>query len=181
MVQIEAFLDTCNEIPQLITHIFGNRAAPLTNDLLRNVAKVETKHNAMHRELPTLQELILVEIERGEDKDDNSATVGLLWLKRSLHFLQIYFHRLSVDNMEADRAVVSAYEATLMQYHNFVVRTLFTFLLKFSGTRASIMLCFGKKDESRLPLVLEQMRFIAQEMLRTLVIIDEFYLANNLR
>ena len=179
-VQIEAFLNTCNEIPNLVFQTFGNMSGPLVNDIQGNIVKIETKHNMLDREHLTLQDLILAEIRRGEHRADKSATVGLMWLKRCLHFLQIYLCGLANDKLEADRACVEAYEAALMPYHNFVTRSIFSFLLKYIGDREDILLTFSKKDASRKPLVLEQMRFISQELSKAIVIIDEFYLTNNL-
>ena len=179
-VQIGAFLDTCNEIPELVIQTFGNISVHLKNDIMGNIVKIETKHNLLNKEHTTLQDLILAEVKRGEHRADKSATVGLLWLKRCLHFLQIYFHGLSVGNLEVDRACVNAYESSLMPHHNFLMRSFFSFLLKYCGQRDDILLCLGKMDLSRKPLVLKQMALISQELLKAILIIDEFYQDINL-
>lgn len=179
-VQLECFLEICNQIPELVIHVFGSVCMPLKNDIIGNIKKIEAKHKLLNKEHKTLNNLILSEIQKGDHKADKSATVGLLWLKRSLYFIQKYLSGIANDHMNSVKAAEAAYEVSLMPHHNWVIKSVFSIFLKQAAAQFSVCVTFCKNDPSREHLVLSQMKYISQELLRTITVIDELYMINGL-
>ena len=158
--------------------MFGSVCMPLKNDIMGNIKKIETKHKLLNEEHTTLNNLILAEIQRGEHKEDTSATIGLLWLKRCLHFTQSFFSNIANDNTSPVKAAEAAYEVSLMPHHNWLLKGAFYFFLR----QATLNTCktFCKNDPSRVPQVLAQMKYLSQGLLQIITIIDELYTIHNL-
>ncbi|KAI6654867.1 Pleckstrin homology domain-containing family A member 8-like [Oopsacas minuta] len=174
-IQMAPFLKTSRQFPDLLIQLFGSVCAPMKSDILGNICKIETKLEN-HK---TLNELILAEKWRGEHKADKSATIGLLWLNRSIHFIQIYCSGLSDNNLESEKAAMDAYQVTLMPHHNWVVKSLFSFILKQTSGR-SVHEIFCKNKATSADVALRQMSYISQELLKIVTIVDDLYLSNNL-
>ena len=67
----------------------------------------------------------MVENEKGEKK--RTATEGLLWLLRGLEFTCKALQNAQADNAkELSVAFTESYGATLKQFHNFVVKGIFS-------------------------------------------------------
>ena len=66
--------------------------------------------------------------EQGEKK--RTATEGLLWLLRGLDFTCQGMQRVQANkSMELSEAFTEAYGVTLKQYHNFIVKGVFSVCL----------------------------------------------------
>ncbi|KAJ2537904.1 hypothetical protein EV175_006582, partial [Coemansia sp. RSA 1933] len=85
--------------------------------------KVRTKYESDPAAFDTLQKIILAEA----GSKDRTATQGLLWLKRGLEMTAIGLKR-NLDNKDEalSDSFTKAYNNTLKQYHNFIVRNMFT-------------------------------------------------------
>ncbi|KAJ2302920.1 hypothetical protein IWW55_003187 [Coemansia sp. RSA 2706] len=70
----------------------------------------------------TLQKIVLAEAKEG----DRTATQGLLWLKRGLELTAMALKR-NLDNPAEELSVsfTEAYNNTLKQFHNFLVKKMF--------------------------------------------------------
>ncbi|KAI7967622.1 hypothetical protein MJO29_000899 [Puccinia striiformis f. sp. tritici] len=107
---------------------FGSKAfAVVQNDLTGNITKNRTRYNAFPEKSKTLESLVENDI-REEKKD---ATHALLWLTRGLHFTSEGL-RLSQNNPGEELSIsfTKGYEATLKQYHSFVMKPLLGLAMK---------------------------------------------------
>ena len=83
---------------------------------------MRTRYNANPAKSTTLEQL--VENEKGEKK--RTATEGLMWLLRGLQFTGKALENAQANKqVELSTAFTSAYESTLKQFHNFVIKGVF--------------------------------------------------------
>jgi len=102
-------------------------------DLKGNIVKVRTRYDATPELSDTLQKL--VKNEQGEKK--RTATEGLMWLVRGLSFTCKGLMKAQEDKkQELSVAFGKSYEETLKQYHNFVVKGVFSVAMKACPYRA---------------------------------------------
>nr|KAJ3422353.1 hypothetical protein HK105_000078 [Polyrhizophydium stewartii] len=96
----------------------GSAFSVVKSDVQGNITKLRTRHDQAPAQSATLQSL--VEAEKAENK--NTATVGLLWLKRALEFTALGLRR-NVDNPgeELSASFHKAYDATLSKHHTFML------------------------------------------------------------
>ena len=84
---------------------------------------MNARYEATPDKSATLEQLVLN--EKGEKK--RTATEGLMWLLRGLSFTCKALQRAQADkNEELKTAFSKSYEVTLKQYHNFVVKGVFS-------------------------------------------------------
>ena len=148
--------------------------------MLQNVAKIMSKHTQYEKEHSTVQALLLAEMEKGEHNVDMSARTGVLWLNRTLHFIQAFFSGLGEDGLETSAALNRAYAVALMPYHNFIMRGLFSLLMHQAPTRSDIVLTLCKGNSEREAANIHQMKLITGELSRITHQIHEFYAMHGL-
>ncbi|KAL4064780.1 glycolipid transfer protein domain-containing protein [Scleroderma yunnanense] len=122
-----AFLEAAEGVVKLFKLLENPAFVPVVNDLEGNITKVRTRYNTHSAQSATL-ELLLIN-ERSEKK--RPATEGLMWLLRGLAFTYKALHVAQADaKVELSNAFTLGYEATLKQYHNFVVKGIFALAMK---------------------------------------------------
>jgi len=100
---------------------------PVQSDMRGNVKKIREKHDTNPEKYKTLQKIV---IDESNDKK-KTATEGLLWLKRGLEFTSLALRRNVDDpNEELADSFKKAYDDTLKQYHNFLVKNVFSLAMK---------------------------------------------------
>ncbi|KAH9454516.1 hypothetical protein MJO28_007503 [Puccinia striiformis f. sp. tritici] len=148
-VDTVAFLEACEDLVKLFD-LFGSKAfAVVQNDLTGNITKIRTRYNAFPEKSKTLESLVENEIR--EKKKD--ATQALLWLTRGLHFTSEGL-RLSQNNPGEELSIsfTKGYEATLKQYHSFVIKPLFGLAMKACPYRADLYQKLGTKEKVEVEL-----------------------------
>ncbi|KAL2913688.1 hypothetical protein HK105_206848 [Polyrhizophydium stewartii] len=122
----------------------------------------------------TLQSL--VEAEKAENK--NTATVGLLWLKRALEFTALGLRR-NVDNPgeELSASFHKAYDATLSKHHTFMVRGVFSASLFACPSRADFYKKLAGSDPNKMQGQLASWLGALENQVR---IIDQFLRAKGI-
>lgn len=90
--------------------------------------KVQARYDAIPEKCRTLEKL--VENEKGEKK--RTATEGLMWLLRGLSFTCKALQNAQENKPEElSVAFTKSYEKTLKQFHNFVVKGVFSVRIFF--------------------------------------------------
>lgn len=85
--------------------------------------KVRARYDATTAQSGTLE--LLVENEKGEKK--RTATEGLMWLLRAMTFTCKALQNAQANKTEELAAAFSkSYEGTLIKFHNFVVKGVFS-------------------------------------------------------
>ncbi|MEQ2175769.1 Pleckstrin y domain-containing A member 8 [Goodea atripinnis] len=95
---------------------------------------------------PTLQSIVLHEVQTNVSQVRNSATEALLWLRRGLKFLKEFLSEINGGEKGIQTALNNAYGKTLRQYHGWVVRGVFA--VSSSYTQRSYTLCKSIKKSS---------------------------------
>ncbi|THH01097.1 hypothetical protein EW026_g1540 [Hermanssonia centrifuga] len=113
-----AFLEASQGVVGLFELLGSAAFTPVQVDLKGNIAKVRARYDADPTQSATLESL--VENEKGQKK--RTATEGLMWLLRGLSFTCKALQNAQANkSAELSAAFTQAYEATLKQYHNFLV------------------------------------------------------------
>ncbi|KAJ2917800.1 hypothetical protein MD484_g2661, partial [Candolleomyces efflorescens] len=133
-VDTAAFLEAADGLVGLFDLFESAAFVIVQNDIKGNILKVRTRFLTNPETNKTLE--LLVENEKGEKK--RIATEGLMWLLRGLSFtckgLQLTQANATTELTEA---FTKAYEATLKQFHNFVVKGAFALAMKACPYRAA--------------------------------------------
>lgn len=103
--------------------ILGSTAfATVKSDLNGNIEKIRTRLTAHPVDSKTLEGMLEAEAKEGV----HQATQALLWLLRGLQFTMIALQLNQADSTQELQASFSkAYDTTLKQFHNFIVKKLF--------------------------------------------------------
>lgn len=118
------FLDACKEIITILDLMGGRAFGPVKSDLNGNISKLRSHYEVDPQSRGTLQDMILREMAAGK-LPPGSATEALLWLKRSLSFVDEFLRELLATDEGTKECAHRAYKTSLEQYHSFVVRTAF--------------------------------------------------------
>jgi len=112
-----------------IFDLLGSAAfSVVQSDLKGNVAKIRTRYNAHPTLSGTLEALVENEFKTEKKRP---ASEGLLWLLRGLSFTCKALQNSQANpNEELAPAFSKSYEATLKQFHNFVVKGVFAVAMK---------------------------------------------------
>uniref|UniRef100_A0AAY5ENZ8 Pleckstrin homology domain-containing family A member 8 n=1 Tax=Electrophorus electricus TaxID=8005 RepID=A0AAY5ENZ8_ELEEL len=122
-IPTRAFLDSCYAIVPVLDKLGPTVFAPVKIDFVGNIKKVQQKLLSEPGTFPTLQSVVLHEVETKVAHVRNSATEALLWLKRGLKFLKEFLAELNGGEQDIHSALNNAYGKTLRQYHGWVVCT----------------------------------------------------------
>ncbi|KAJ2926739.1 hypothetical protein H1R20_g10347, partial [Candolleomyces eurysporus] len=132
-VDTAAFLEAADGLVGLFDLFESAAFVIVQNDIKGNIAKVRARFLTNPEANGTLE--LLVENEKGEKK--RIATEGLMWLLRGLSFTCKGLQHTQADaKTELTDAFTKSYEATLKQYHNFVVKGAFSLAMKACPYRA---------------------------------------------
>ncbi|XP_060777779.1 pleckstrin homology domain-containing family A member 8 isoform X2 [Neoarius graeffei] len=138
-IPTRAFLDSCYAIVPVLDKLGPKVFAPVKMDFVGNIKKVQRKLQSDPDNFPTLQSIVLHEVEMEVAQVRNSATEALLWLKRGLKFLKEFLSELDAGEQDIHAALNSAYGKTLRQYHGWVVRGVFALALRAAPSYGGFM------------------------------------------
>uniref|UniRef100_A0A3B1JS84 Pleckstrin homology domain containing, family A (phosphoinositide binding specific) member 8 n=1 Tax=Astyanax mexicanus TaxID=7994 RepID=A0A3B1JS84_ASTMX len=150
-IPTQAFLDSCYAIVPVLDKLGPTVFAPVKIDFVGNIKKVQQKLQSDPERFPTLQSIVLYEVEMEVAQVRNSATEALLWLKRGLKFLKEFLSELHSGEQDVHAALNNAYGKTLRQYHGWVVRGVFALALRAAPSYSGFMaaLVSNEGDELR--------------------------------
>ncbi|XP_041727674.1 pleckstrin homology domain-containing family A member 8 isoform X2 [Coregonus clupeaformis] len=124
-IPTQAFLDSCYAIVPVLDKLGSTVFAPVKMDFTGNIKKIHQKLSSDPGSFPTLQTIVLHEVQTGVSRVRNSATEALLWLKRGLKFLKEFLSQVNSGERDIPGALGNAYGRSLRQYHGWVVRGVF--------------------------------------------------------
>uniref|UniRef100_A0A8C6T357 Pleckstrin homology domain-containing family A member 8 n=1 Tax=Neogobius melanostomus TaxID=47308 RepID=A0A8C6T357_9GOBI len=124
-IPTQEFLDSCYAIVPVLDKLGSTVFAPVKMDFVGNIKKIHQKLLSDSDNFPTLQSIVLHEVEREVAHVRNSATEALLWLRRGLKFLMEFLSEVNEGQTDVPRALNNSYGKTLRRYHGWVVRGVF--------------------------------------------------------
>jgi len=143
-VDTVAFLEASEGVVKMFDLLGKGAFTIVQSDLSGNITKVRTYYDAHPTESKTLESLVIS--EKKEKK--RTATEGLMWLLRGLHFTLVGLQRSHADkNEELSVSFNKSYEETLKQYHSFVVRPVFSLAMKACPYRKDFYEKLGSPQE----------------------------------
>ncbi|KAM9487826.1 pleckstrin homology domain-containing family A member 8 [Clarias gariepinus] len=138
-IPTRAFLDSCYAIVPVLDKLGPTVFAPVKIDFVGNIKKVQQKLQSDPGNFPTLQSIVLHEVQMEVAQVRNSATEALLWLKRGLKFLKEFLSEVNAGEQDIHAALNNAYGRTLRQYHGWVVRGVFALALRAAPSYGGFM------------------------------------------
>ncbi|XP_040900570.1 pleckstrin homology domain-containing family A member 8 isoform X2 [Toxotes jaculatrix] len=129
-IPTQEFLDSCYAIVPVLDKLGSTVFAPVKMDFVGNIKKIHQKLMSDPHSFPTLQSIVLHEVQTDVTQVRNSATEALLWLRRGLKFLKEFLSEVNAGEQDIQGALNNAYGKTLRQYHGWVVRGVFALALR---------------------------------------------------
>ncbi|OAD65745.1 hypothetical protein PHYBLDRAFT_175918 [Phycomyces blakesleeanus NRRL 1555(-)] len=121
-IDTNEFLEATEGMVKIFDVIGSTAFGFVQNDMNGNIKRLRLRYESNPEKNDTLEHLL----EGESDESKRLATEGLLWLIRALDFTAKGLTR-SLDNPDEELtySFSVAYETTLRQYHNFLVRPVF--------------------------------------------------------
>ncbi|XP_049587230.1 pleckstrin homology domain-containing family A member 8 [Syngnathus scovelli] len=151
-IPTQEFLDSCYAIVPVLDKLGPTVFAPVKMDFVGNIKKINQKLMSDPDSFPTLQSIVLHEVDAQVAQVRNSATEALLWLRRGLKFLKEFLMQVNAGEQDIHGALNHAYGKTLRQYHGWVVRGVFALALRaapsYQGFTAALVTTEGDELKS---------------------------------
>ncbi|XP_055609412.1 pleckstrin homology domain-containing family A member 8 isoform X2 [Uranotaenia lowii] len=135
----KAFIDSAHSVVMSIES-FGRLFAPIVKDMRGNVKRLEAKYETDKEKFHYLENLVLYDKEGNETSFD-AVTEGLLWLKRALEMVEMFFRNMLNDDSCSENVkhhLKQAYDATLLPYHGFLAQKgfqIYRFIINMTPAR----------------------------------------------
>lgn len=139
-INSKAFLESAYQVVESIES-FGRLFTPIVKDMRGNVKRLETKYKENEQTFYYLEDLILLDKDGNENTFDAIAE-GLLWLKRALEMIEMFFRNMLEDESCSDNVkhhLRKAYEEALLPYHGYLAQKGFQFLHHYVPTRTTLL------------------------------------------
>ncbi|RVE62584.1 hypothetical protein OJAV_G00158360 [Oryzias javanicus] len=184
-IPTQEFLDSCYAIVPVLDKLGSTVFAPVKMDFVGNIKKINQKLMSDPECFPTLQSIVLHEVQAEVAQVRNSATEALLWLRRGLKFLKEFLSEVNAGEQDIQGALNNAYGKTLRQYHGWVVRGVFALALRAAPTYENFTAAFVTRegDELKGEFINSMHRDLGlylPAMEKQLAILDELYEEYNL-
>lgn len=105
---------------------------PIKADISGNITKIKAVYDTDLAKFRTLQNILKAEKEMyGAEWPKVEATLALLWLKRSLRFIQVFLQSICDGERDENHPnlirvnATKAYEMALKKYHGWIVQKIF--------------------------------------------------------
>ncbi|XP_071372166.1 pleckstrin homology domain-containing family A member 8 [Centroberyx affinis] len=149
-IPTQDFLDSCYAIVPVLDKLGSTVFAPVKMDFVGNIKKIHQKLVSDPESFPTLQSIVLHEVQTNVAQVRNSATEALLWLRRGLKFLKEFLSEVNAGNQDIHGALNTAYGKTLRQYHGWVVRGVFALALRAAPSYPSFTAALVSREGDEL-------------------------------
>uniref|UniRef100_A0A3B3DXU8 Pleckstrin homology domain-containing family A member 8 n=1 Tax=Oryzias melastigma TaxID=30732 RepID=A0A3B3DXU8_ORYME len=184
-IPTQEFLDSCYAIVPVLDKLGSTVFAPVKMDFVGNIKKINQKLMSDPECFPTLQSIVLHEVQGGVAQVRNSATEALLWLRRGLKFLKEFLSEVNAGEQDIQGALNNAYGKTLRQYHGWVVRGVFALALRAAPTYENFTAAFATREGDELKgefinSMHRDLDLYLPAMEKQLAILDELYEEYNL-
>ncbi|XP_052813861.1 pleckstrin homology domain-containing family A member 8-like isoform X3 [Mya arenaria] len=138
-IPVEPFLEACKNVLPVFDKLNSTAFAPVKMDFQGNIRKVKTKYQVNPEEFSTLQRIVKHEITKKQQFNPSSASMALLWLKRSLEFISGFLNEIRQGEENLSVAATNAYSTSLKPFHGWVVRGVFAVAVKALPYRSTFL------------------------------------------
>jgi len=176
------FLESAKAVVGLFDLLGSSAFGPVKSDIQGNIVvcrkwlvslifaqKVENKYKENPELNKNLQDLVRMEWNSTKTR---TATEGLLWLRRGLDFVCTSVGlTLASPNKELKETFTEGYKKTLSQYHNFLVRPIFSMAMSACPYRADF---FKKLGDDQAEVNTKATAWVAA-LQKHIKILDDFF------
>ena len=100
--------------------------APIKTEVKGHIKCLKTKHLSNSQAFTFIIDILQQEKSCKKSSVPNSATWSITWILRHLSFLHHFLHTFLTTDQALQEALNSSYENTLMEFHDQVIRNVFT-------------------------------------------------------
>lgn len=181
-INTEEFLQASRDVVQIIEKL-GKTFAPIRHDMCGNINKLKTRYVMSKKINSTLQDMIL--LEKSTEKD-LIAVNALMWLRRALHMILLFFEKLIEDHKAGNATedlvafLKEAYKETLEPYHGWMGQQLFSLLSRMTPYRSQLLLSLADGETGKEEIILRDMEVSLINLRKNVLALKEFYDENNL-
>ncbi|XP_047368461.1 pleckstrin homology domain-containing family A member 8 isoform X2 [Vespa velutina] len=161
----------------VIVEKFGKLFAPVKHDMEGNIEKLNNKYSIDKEKHKTLQDMILLEKEKGETI---IATDALMWLK-SLYMILLFFEKL-IEDHNAGKAtddlvafLKEAYKISLEPYHGWMLQQLFGLLSRTVPSRKQLLQTIVDGKDFTDEIILRDMEIYTKNLRLNIENLQIFY------
>lgn len=183
-INTEEFLQAARDVVQTVDKL-GKLFSPVRYDMQGNIDKLTTRYSMDKESNSTLQDMILLE-KSTEDKKNLIAVDALMWLRRALHMILLFFERI-VEDHKAGKAtedlvafLKEAYKETLEPYHGWMAQQLFNLLSRMAPTRSQLLLALADGQSDKEEITLYNMELSLINLRKNVLALERFYSDQNL-
>ncbi|XP_031571599.1 glycolipid transfer protein-like [Actinia tenebrosa] len=178
-IETDPFLKACTEIVPFFDVLGPTTFAPVKMDINGNIKKLRAIYEKSPQKFRVLQSIVDNEIQAKTTTAKNSGTDALLWLKRAMQFVLAFLKQVLTGEQDLVKCANTAYEKTLKQYHNFIVKGIFSLAVKSVPYRKDFIKLLSRGNADELSL-LEEMQNFVDELDSNIHVIQEYYNDNGL-
>ncbi|KAJ0067548.1 hypothetical protein NL108_008028 [Boleophthalmus pectinirostris] len=185
-VETRPFLEAVSYLPHFFDCLGPTVFAPIKADFSGNLTKIKTVYDTSPSRFKTLQQLLEAEKEmHGSEWPKVGATFALMWLKRSLRFIQVFLQSLvngEKDDLNPNLIRVNAnkaYEIALRRYHGWFVQQLFKAAVFAAPYKSDFLRALSKGRDVKEEDCLEKIRKFLINFSATVDAIYEMYAKMN--
>ncbi|XP_060603285.1 pleckstrin homology domain-containing family A member 8-like isoform X2 [Ruditapes philippinarum] len=185
-IPVEPFLDSCKNLLPIFDKLNSTAFAPVKMDFQGNIRKVRTKFSVHPEEFTTLQSIIQHEISKNQQHLASSATMALLWMKRSLEFISGFLDEIKKGEEDLGAAASKAYADSLKPFHGWVVRGVFAVAVKALPYRSTFLSLLNPNDtdvdeQCYITSLMTDIDTFCSASSVVIKILDDFFTANNIK
>ncbi|KAL6422971.1 hypothetical protein ACFW04_010460 [Cataglyphis niger] len=148
-----------------------------------NIDKLTTRYSMDKKSNSTLQDMIL--LEKSTEKD-LIATDALMWLRRALHMILLFFEKIVEDHKAGKTTedlvafLKEAYKETLEPYHGWMAQQLFNLLSRMTPTRSQLLFALADGQPDKEEVTLYNMELFLINLKKNVLALKKFYNDHNL-
>ena len=122
------------------SEILGNTTfSPIKNEAKGLIRSIEAKHSSNANAFSTVSKIVEDETNAKTMDLPNSATSALKWLVRHWMFVHYFLHIFVESQNSTKDCLKTAYESTLMKFHDQVIQSVFAVSLNFRCNLNSVL------------------------------------------
>ncbi|XP_020285911.1 glycolipid transfer protein isoform X1 [Pseudomyrmex gracilis] len=181
-INTEEFLQASRDVVHILDK-FGKLFAPVRYDMQKNINKLAIRYSTDKKSNLTLQDMIL--LEKSTEKD-LVAVDALMWLRRALHMILLFFERIIEDHKAGNATedlvafLRKAYKETLEPYHGWMTQQLFNLLSRMTPTRSQLLLALADGEVGKEEITLYNMELSLINLKKNVLTLKTFYDDHNL-
>ncbi|XP_036597362.1 glycolipid transfer protein-like [Trichosurus vulpecula] len=186
--QIETgpFLDAAAHLPPFLDCYGSLVFTPIKAEISRNIKTIRAVYDTDPSKFRTLQNILEVEKEMyGPEWPNVGATWALMWLKRTLRFMQVLLQSICDRERNERRPdlilvnVTKAYDMVLKKYHSLLTQMIFQGALYAAPYKSDFLKALSKGQDIPEDQYLEKVRLFLVNFTVTIDIIYEMYTRMN--